>query len=289
MTLIGVPTIKAPGIASDPSRPFPIRDPLLRDVQNSGVRFLFDLAFPWCYPGGDPDGRPAPTAPVNGALVYDMSEHADGSVSIGGSDPGAITYAGGGFDLTNSSTSGSVDAGVVAPASVLADIWAPYNGASQRFLVSGFVKLPTAANWDSGSGLISFVADKQYNNSASLLVLAFTRGAPGAIQFRRQTAAGVAQTVGDVVAEAEDFGTVCQFGAWRNADSQGLMLKSLTSGRPAKVVTTDAGVNNTVDFSANTLVFGRPAAWPGETNGIYSQFSGVRIQRGAVENLARSG
>jgi hypothetical protein len=296
MVSTGVPIITAPGIPTDATRPLPVRDQLLTGVANAGVRFFFDIAFPWCYPGGDPANRPAAGNPTAGAVVRDIAEKANGLVSLGGSPTGAM-YAGGGLDVTNAvvgATSGPLqDTGVVAPASVLADLFAAFNGNSQQFLICFYVKLPKAVDWVNSGGIISFAADKSYQTNPSLGTLAFTLGSGasvGGVQWRRQnqTGAGV-ETVGTVTAEAEDFGTVCQIIAWRNATGQGLRLRSLTSGKAAKLATLAAGVQNPQDFSANTFAVGRAAAFPGVNGSVSTMFNGVRIYRGVIENLARSG
>ncbi len=54
MAYSGVSTIQLPGVPANASNPLPWRDPTLKGVANSGVRFMFDLAFPWSYPGGAP-------------------------------------------------------------------------------------------------------------------------------------------------------------------------------------------------------------------------------------------
>lgn len=296
MAVTGVPVITAPGIPTDASRPLPVRDQLLAGVANAGVRFFFDLAFPWCYPGGDPSTRPAAGNPSVGAVVRDIAEKANGLISLGGSAAGA-TYAGGGLDLTNATigaTSGPTqDTGVVAPASALADLFAAFSGNSQQFLLCLYIKLPKAADWINNSGILAFVGDKSYQSAASLGVLAMTYGTGsqvGGIQWRRQNTSGTtAETIGTVTADAEDFGTVCQIIAWRNATGQGLRLRSLTSGKGAKLATAAVGTANPQDFSANQLAFGRAAAFPGAGSGVSTMFNGVRIYRGFIENLARSG
>ena len=42
----------------------PVRDPLLIGLPAGAMRFLFDLDFSWCYPGGDFSVRPAQGDPV---------------------------------------------------------------------------------------------------------------------------------------------------------------------------------------------------------------------------------
>lgn len=290
MAAIGVPNLRATGVPEDVTRSKRWRDAVLKGVPNEGVRFLFDLAFPWSYPGGPMAGRAAAAAPGSAAVVQDMSEHAHGAVSLGASGGGAvINYAGGGFDFTASgAASGGLDRGVAAPASVLADLFTPYGGASQRYLFMLYLKLPAAADWQvTTAGLLTFASDKPYTTDPSLLNIGFGLGAgsEGQIQSRRQTALNV-QNQSAVRAEAGDFGTVCQLGIWRNAAGQGLRLRSLTSGLAAKLATQAAGADNALDFSADTFAFGRTAAFSANAGNL---MNGFRIYRAMVENLARSG
>ena len=290
MAVIGVPTITAPGIPVDLTRSLPARDPALVGVANNGVRFLCDLAFPWSYPGGSPVGRPDAAAPANGAVVYDVAERANASVLI---SAGSLAYAGGGFDFTNSQAVGTAgtagrDCGIVIPASVLADIWTAYGGASQQFLFSMWVKLPSLANWNASATLLSMAGDLSYTSSPSLFVLAQLTG--GYLQFRRQTAAG-AYDVTNVMAitpAPADYGSVVQLSVWRNAAGQGMRLKSANG---TILVTKAVGADNTQNFSANTLTVGRNGAAFGgaSATATLTALSGVRIYRAYMENLARSG
>lgn len=296
MAAIGVPSLKATGIPEDVTRSKRWRDALLKDVPNDGVRFLFDAAFPWCYPGGDPVGRPAAGNPADGAVIRDMTEHANGSFDQRVSSGGALaSYAGGGFDFTGSERpidggGTTVSAkGVIMPASVLADIFTAYSGASQRYLISMYVKLATKANMDNTqAGIVTIASDDAYNTSPSLVNLGFRLGATevGKLQARRQTSAGGVETSMIVQAHDDDFGTVCQLAVWRNAAGQGLLLRSLTSGQPAKTATAAAGTNNTQDFSAKNFAMGRTGAFSSNAGNM---FTGFRLYRGFIENLARSG
>ncbi|AYO76430.1 hypothetical protein [Sphingobium yanoikuyae] len=297
MAAIGVPNLKATGVAEDVTRPKRWRDATLKDVPNDGVRFMFDLAFPWSYPGGDPATRPAAGNPSNGAIIYDMTEHANGRLDqIAASGGALVTYAGGGFDYTgteNPLTGGAGTTasakGVIIPASVLADIFAAYGGASQHYLLCMYVKLASKANMDNTqAGLITIASDDAYNAAPSMINLGFQLGAVnvGRLQVRRQTGAGTVETSMTVKADDGDFGTICQIAAWRNAAGQGLRLRSLTSGLPAKTATAALGPNNSQDFSAKSFAMGRTGAFSSNAGDM---FNGFRLYRGFIENLARSG
>lgn len=279
MAAIGIPTINAPNIPEDVSRPLPARDATLKGVLNSGVRFFFDLAFPWCYPGGALVGRPAAGAPSNGATVQDMSEHANGNIA---EPAGAIDYAGGGIDLTNGQ---NAPAGVIAPAAALADIATAYAGKVQRYLVVGYVKLPTSANWNASGTILTIMGEGSYSTGASLISISQNSG--GTLQLRRQTAAGVAETIGSLTPAAGDYGSVVQIAAWRNDAGQGFRLKSANG---AVLVTAAVGADNTQDFSAKQFCWGRPNAFTGvSSTAALTALSGFRVFRGWIENLARSG
>ena len=74
-------------------------------ADNGGVRTLFDLAFPKCYPGGPFAGRPAPGAGIEGAVLYDMtrtdSGNGDLSVAMVPENGSSLPWVGGGFDLSD--------------------------------------------------------------------------------------------------------------------------------------------------------------------------------------------
>ncbi|MGE4321729.1 MAG: hypothetical protein AB7E60_01715 [Sphingobium sp.] len=283
MTVIGVPSFSAPGVATDPSRPFPVRDPLLKGVANDGVRFMFDLAFPWCYPGGPPAGRPAPGDPAPDLPIYDMSEHANGVYRRGSGDS-LITYAGGGFDLSASQIVGGLSAGVVAPASALADIWTPFGGKAQRFLITAWLKLPALSNWNDAVAIMTVIGDRTYVSGQSLLLINFRQG--GLIDARRQNAAGVIDGQVIITPDADDYGSVVQIAAWRNDAGQGFRLRSANG---TILQSTAVGADNTENFGGNDYYFGRSTAFVGQGTGVVSGVNGLRIYRGWIENLARSG
>lgn len=288
MSIIGVPNLKASGVSEDTSRPKRWRDLLLKDVQNDGVRFAFDLAFPYSYPGGAPIGRPAAAAPVAGATVGDISDHANGSAAV--ATAGGIAYVGGGFDFTNSAASsgGTLDQGVMAPASALADIFAPFGGKSQRYLACLYCKLPALADWNATGTILSFFGDKSYSTSPSLFILAMVNG--GLLQVRRQTGANAYDTVAPtgILPAAGDYGTVVQIAHWRSDAGQGLRLRSANG---IVIGTRAMGADNTQDFSANAMCFGRNAGSFAGTSyqTVLPALKGFRVYRGFVENLARSG
>jgi hypothetical protein len=286
MAIIGVPTINAPGIPEDTSRARPVRDPALVGVSDGGVRFLADAAFPWCYPGGSPTGRPDAGDPADGAVIYEMNERVDGSFI---NPAGGVTYAGGGFDFTNSlALTGSRNVGIVMPAAVLADIWTAWEGNSQQYLFEGWFKLPSLANWNASTSLLSIAGDLSYLTGASLFILTMKSG--GTIEVRRQTSAGNydVTNVMTLTPASGDYGSVVQIGVWRNASGQGLRLRSANG---TVLVSKAVGSDNTQNFSANPFIVGRNgASFPGASpTTTLTALSGFRVYRAMMENLARSG
>jgi hypothetical protein len=190
MAIVGVPALISPVPSDDTSLPFPVRDALVRD-DNGGVRYLFDLAFPWCYPGGPPSGRPAAADPGVAAVITDMAERAGaGGVNSPGTNA-RLTYAGGGFDFSGVTVRQNIFTG---PAAALADIWsaapagAAFPGASQRFLAVQYCKLPLDANFNTGTISPIFSASfgsagMNSNPELVLIGLVATRGFAGRGRF----------------------------------------------------------------------------------------------------------
>lgn len=281
MAVIGVTEIKAPGLPADANRPSKWRDLTLKNVANNGVRFMFDLAFPYSYPGGLPATRAAAGAPSNLAVVQDMAEIANGDVAV---PAGSIAYSGGGFDFTASS---GLPSGVRVPAAALADIFTPFGGASQRFLLVGYFKMPAAVDWNNSASIETFMGDLAYSAAASLVNVNMREngGTPGRIDMRRQIAAGTQAGALNLDLVAGSFGALCQIAVWRNAAGVGFRLKSAAQ---TSLITSAVGADNTQDFSASRMTWGRPNAF-NNTTGVNTRFNGMRCYRGWLESLARSG
>lgn len=272
-------TLRSPNVSADASLQTLRRDPLLTGVANSGVRFIADTCFPWSYPGGAQAGRAAAAAPADQAVIYDVSENANGKiVKVGGQ---TISYAGGGFDFSALTERGSY---LEAPASVAADIWATYGGASQRFMVCGYFKLPSLANWNTSGNaapLLSFATLNAGVGNPDMITIAQTNGG-GLMSFRQTGGATLAYT--SVTPPAYD--ALAQVAFWRNASGVGLTVKVGAT----RVTTLDAvGTANTENFSGQTGRFGVGTAYwqpslTGQTNA-----RNFRVFRPFVENLARSG
>lgn len=300
-TPIGITTLTSSSASSDTTKSILRRDPYMMGGSNSGgvlpadnngVRFLFDLGLPWCFPGGSLTGRPDPAAPNAGQAIYDMAEMANGSFALPGVGP---SWNGNGFDFTPVTTTGC---GVQAPASALADIFAAAPagsseaGSAQHYLVWGWFKMPSAANWNATAGMNTIMSASDsgtgYNGSPDLVCIGMMGQAQSGggikINARRQTALGTIAAEISVALGANDPGTIVQIGFWRNAAGVGLTLRS-AAGR---VTTTQViGSDNAADPSTKKFTWGKPAPFSGGSAG--AGFTGLRVYRGGIENLARSG
>lgn len=273
----------SPIASTDTSLPFAKRDALLNG-DNDGVRFLFDLGFPYSYPGGPYATRPAAGNPAQRQAIHDVSDRANGALvyNAGGSAP---TYAGGGFDLTGAITgTGSGSTGIQAPASALADIWNAVEGVSQRFMVVGYFKLPTTANWN-GSGAIMPImsADGPYTSEADLVTISQRGGSPYQIDARRQVAANTLEVAGGRLLQPGDgdYGGLAQIAYFRNAAGSAFTMRT-ANGRVSTSQTVYA--DNTQNFSGKSMTWGYSRGFSTSASGT----TGFRLYRGWLENLARS-
>lgn len=247
-----------------------VRDAYLRN-SNNGVKFLFDLAFPWCYPSGALSGRPAAGNPANNAVIADVSENSNG---IFVKDTSTVTYAGGGFDF--SAVSGSGLTFIQAPNTTLATIQA-----QQYFMIMIYMKIPTLANINSQGTIQPFFATSRgYQIDPDLGLLCLNGNSSNSIGFRRETAIG--SQAGITVSCVNHNGQMAQVAVWRNATEMGMRIKSVAGG--STVATVASGSNNTADFSNLPPMFGSVVQYNGNTFGRF-----YRIYRGAIENLALSG
>lgn len=249
----------------------------MTEFSNNAVRFLADTGFSASYPGGNPPADPA--NPTNGQIIYDVAGISNASISA----PSAqLTYSGGGLDFTSSSTQGQ---GIVVPASVMADIYNGYGGVAQKFLAMMYCKLPSSANWPTGTDLQSIMGDGADTGSAGALgsvnMINFT--SPGRMQGRRQTAASTGNT--SAALTVSDFSGLAQVAWWRSATEYGMRVRTASG---AQIYTAASGSDNTnaSSFAGNTFTFGRPSVFG--VAGVKNYFSGFRVYRCAMVNLARS-
>lgn len=281
MTAIYV--LRSPVSTGDASLPLAVRDALLRDVPNDGVRFGADLAFGWSYPGGPYASRPAPGAPANGAVVYDVAERANASVVLRSGQ--VVGYAGGGFDFSSLTDNSSY---LSIPASVAADLYTPFSGASQRYLFCAYLKLPALADWNTDSVVAPFVhwSAAPFNTpSTDLFTLSQTSGATKGIILHRQTAGATAQSL-SLVPAGGDYGSNAQLAVYRTATATGLRLRTANG---TILATAAQGADNSGDFSALTGRLGVGSAFWRSPLSAQVNAAKWRLGRAFVENLARSG
>lgn len=251
------------------------RDPMLRDDVNGGVRFAFDLAFGWSYAAGDP---------IDGKIVRDTSEHADGKfVMAGGQLP---VFSGGGVDLSPVT---SRNVYLEIPASVSKSIWD--NG--QKFLGCFYFKMPSIADWSAGADkhLITFATTSNtWQGSADLINISMvTLGGTKQLYFNRQTALNARDTLvfsSNPIIEAH-LGQLCQVAVWRSATQMGLRLKSVGGG--FNLTTGAVGADSTLDFSTQTGKLGIGPSWGAPLVTAELAASNFKIYRGFIEALTISG
>ncbi|NML11607.1 hypothetical protein HHL08_15865 [Sphingobium sp. AR-3-1] len=257
----------------------PLRDDLLIGA-NGGVAWLFDLSFPYSYPGGPYSGRPDAGAPLAGAQVADIAGGAAGSVSV--SAPGAIQYAGGGFDLSAAAGRNNC---VRGPAGCLDGIYDD----GQQFMVVGYYRLPAEADWYADSGVMPIFATNEhtggYPSAVDMLTIAATSG--GGLSARRQTNGGSTAATASLTITSGHFGKVAQIGCYRNAagfqlqlrTSLGILLSSLQA----------TGSNNSGDFSSLQPQWGiTQSLWDFGGKPSLANFREQRVYRGWIENLVVS-
>lgn len=274
----GAYTLNTPVASADTTLPIAVRDALLTGA-NGGVLFLFDTAFGFSYPGGALAGRAAAGAPANGAVVADISEHANGSFVKAATQ--TVGYAGGGFDfstLAATVSAGNTDNHVKAPAAVWADIYA-----NQEYMVVLYMRLPSLADWNANASILPFFASSAagYSSEADPLTLDFQL-APN-IQARRQTAVG-AQTLLEI-SPATHYGRHAQVAFWRNAAGTGLRVKSAAG---VSLSTAAAGAVNAANFSACQPRFGTVTPFTDFASASHRTCRNFRLYRGFIENLHTS-
>lgn len=226
-----------------------MRDPVLEGIADK-CRFLFDLDFSWCYPGGDFAGRAAPGNPANDAVIRDIDERANGRhVFNTVFEAPRTTYAGGGFDYTDVTHK---PFGVQGPA----DAWTPIHaGDNDYFLWFGYYRLPTSADWKPSNGFAPLFSSSSASgfylsnpDPLTVTMITPTAGNPR-LRFTRQTASGNNAVNTDFTPNADIYGKVCQLGFWRTPAGVGAIAVPLDNEAAALLATVAVGSNNSVDYS----------------------------------------
>lgn len=286
MTDYFVSALRSP-VAAPAGAAKPLRDQLLAG-HNDGVRFLFDLDFSWCYPGGASSGRPAAGAPAAGQAIHDIAERANGSYLRQGSTPVA-NYAGGGFDFSPITKN---PFGVKGPT----DAWDTIHSAPNRyFLWVGYYRLPSEADFNSSNSNIDLFGNTPNNgtyitNIDPLALFQIQPASQKLLVIRRQIAVGASPanaSLLELAPTSDHFGTMCQIAYWRNESGQGFRVKSVDS---ELVSTASVGAETALDFSGLGPVWGVPITPDnGPLEAGYLNATNYRLYRGWLEDLGMSG
>lgn len=273
-------------LAAPPGAVKPARDPVLA-AASGGVRFLFDLDFSWCYPGGAFAGRPAPAAPLDNQVIYDIAERGNGRYVFNTVfEAPRATYAGGGFDYTNVTHS---PYGVQGPN----DAWASIHAAANDyFLVCSYMRLPTEAEWKPSGGIVPFFDSNLgtgfWIGQAEMLIMGFLGGTNfRGFQFARQTAVGSQSSLYiNALGSPVAFGKFCQVAYWRNAAGVRARVKSVDGELSASGA---VGANNTADYSALRPTWGSYRSPNLSFSAEDVLATNYRVYRGWLEDLTMSG
>lgn len=262
-----------------------LRDPVLAGLADK-CRFLFDLDFSWCYPGGDFSTRPAPGNPANNAVIRDINGRADGRHIFNTVfEAPRTTYAGGGFDFTAVMHR---PFGVQGPA----DAWAPIHaGADDYFMWFGYYRLPASADWKASGGFATMFASTEatgfHISNADLLNVHQISPSAGnrRIEFSRQTAIG---SVTSILLAPNDshYGKVCQMGYWRTSAGVGCIVVPLDNEAAALSATAAAGANNSADYSATRPCWGDSGGSNTSMSAEDQAASNFRVYRGGLFDWA---
>lgn len=277
----GALVLQSPANIDETGLQAPVRDAILRElVANDAVRYLHDLEFGFCYPGGPLSGRPAAGNPANGAAIYDVAERGNSSFALISGD--TVSFAGGGFDYSTCTHRGNR---IIIPATVAADLWAAYTGKSQRYMMCHYVKLPTVENWYGATAINSFFSFAGANaapGAADIVTVGQATG--GNLQVIRQTN-GATISTSNLVVPSGAYGQIAQI-SFRRTDSRSF-LRLRWEGGTAELATA-LGPDNSTDFSARQGNTGLGSAYRGEPLGL-SDLKGrnFREYRFWVANLAR--
>ncbi|RWC04210.1 MAG: hypothetical protein EOQ56_04295 [Mesorhizobium sp.] len=244
------------------------RDPLIR---GGAVKFAFDLSFNYSWPGA--------ATPLDGAVIYDMSDNGNGEVDIIAGQ--SVAYAGGGFDFNGLTNDPVV---VKAPVGCLASIWGDGIVDTQHFLVSGIMKFPSSSDWNTISTIAPLfcTSTNLYTTEADMVTISYRDATR--LSARRQTNGSSTVNELTITATANIFGQVGQWGYWRTAAGTGLRIKTALG---ELIATGAAGVQNTGDFSAKQPRWGIPEA----SNRLidttaHRNTHKTRLYSGFVEDLA---
>ncbi|MGR1582427.1 hypothetical protein ACSSNL_13295 [Thalassobius sp. S69A] len=274
--------ITVPGVSSAANLQKLTRDPVLKGAGN-GALFGFDLSFDWSYD--------AETAPANAKTVRSIASAWDatdaeilaaaGEVQIRAGQ--TLTNAGGGLDFSAVTRDANV---VRGPAGVLAPLQA-----AQEFCVISWFKMPSQADWNSGSTIAPIFTTSDANGyPAGPDLLTICQEDDPLISARRQTnGAGTIEKL-EIADLTNFYGQVTQVMYARTASQSYFRLKSALG---EVTVTGAAGALNTGDLTGLRPQWGVVEAFnnllDGSSFAEHQDASNYRLYRGYIENLAVSG
>lgn len=264
--------LKIDGEFSDPSLPVIVRDPLLMG-DNTGVRCLFDLAFPYSYQGG---------IPTQDSLIRDIAGQNDCKFNLPAGQ--SVGFVGNGFDFSTltADTHPRDNCNIEAPTGVWSTI-----SVAQEFLVCFYLKLPTDADWNTDPNLFPFFlgSEQGYQLEADPITIA-QAGSAGTkvVTFRRQTALNA--QVNTQVNAVGHFGKFTQVAYWRTSSGVSARLKSIDA---TTITNTPAGPANTLDFSGCRGLFGVVPPFTLFSIANHRTARNFKLYRGFIEDLSLSG
>jgi hypothetical protein len=270
-----ITVIRVRGFSPKPDAETITVDPLLSGSGAGNVKFLFDFGHPL---------SPLSAAPLDGDVLRDISEHADGEWDILSGQTLDWSSPVDGVDFSPVTTRPAV---ALAPASVSAAIQA----ADQRFLVALWATLPTQPQWLGGAAgptgtFMSMVAasDAGYTTQSDLITIGqqYAGTAPSTNQVlaaRRQTAGATVDAPLVSLQGTSHFGKTALIAFWRSTTEQVIYLRTSASSTPLEA-TIGAGSNNSADVSARRIRFGLPNQF-----GFHADATNFKIHRGWIETL----
>jgi len=263
--------LKIDGEFTDPSLPVIVRDPLLMG-DNDGVRWLFDLAFPYSYAGN---------LPAQDALIRDVSGHSNGkfNLSLGQS----VGFNGNGFDFSTlvATSSGNDNCNVEAPAGVWSSI-----SEDQYFMVCFYVQLTSEDDWNVDSNLFPIFGGSElgYQVEADPLTIAQSSSTGVKVMsFRRQT--GINTQLNTQVNPAAHFGKFTQIAFWRTAAGVSARLKSIDA---TTITNAAVGAANSLDLAPCRARYGIVPPFTNFSIANHRTAKNFKLYRGFIEDLSLS-
>lgn len=269
---------------NDPALKEAVRDKLLED-SNGGVVQLFNFGFPWSYPAGDLP-RPAPTDPVNGDLIRDVTESGNDANVLASTSPSLFNYAGGGAFTSTEIQSGTTHN------YALVNTTGNLSGFTQttQYLIVAYMKLASTENFrPNGESISAYISacnsnSVNYSNGTELVLFGTTPlngSGVGALTARFQNALGSVDRV-DIelptgVGLYDD--DIVQVALWYDGSNAYMRVKSELFEQTESVPHT----GNTLDVSGNSVKFDTSSGQFGGTSVPH------KLYRCALENLTVSG